>query len=94
MAGFERILQSLLRHGGPNDLIARINCSPLFNMRKILVTRDTLTRLAGYGAITQDRYLDDQVLFIIFKGVVNVYKILYCSIYYCFLRGSIPYSDC
>ena len=46
MATFERHLQSLLKHGKAEDLIARINCSPRFNMRNVLVTRDTLVRIS------------------------------------------------
>ena len=61
MATFECHLQSLLKHGKAEDLIARINCSPRFNMRNVLVTRDTLFRLGGYGTTACDRYLDDQV---------------------------------
>jgi len=61
MACFERILGSIVNDGTSDDSIARIKCSPSFNMHNVIVTRETLFRLSGYGVTACDRYLDDQV---------------------------------
>ena len=58
-------LQSSLRvcatEGNMSDTIAVIRCSSMFNMRNVIVTRESLWRLCGYGTISADRYIDDQV---------------------------------
>ena len=51
--------------GNTSDTIAVIRCSAMFNMRNVVVTRETLWRLGGYGNTSADRYLDDQVSVII-----------------------------
>ncbi len=58
MACFERILGSIVNDGTSDDSIARITS---FNMHNVIVTRETLFRLSGYGVTACDRYLDDQV---------------------------------
>ena len=56
--------QSLLRsatHGNMTDVVAEVRCGAGVNMRNVLVTRESLWRLCGYGALPVYRYLDDQV---------------------------------
>ena len=53
-------LRSTCCHGSRNDTIARISSSSNFNLRSVIVTRESLWRIAGYGETEWDRYLDDQ----------------------------------
>ena len=62
---FEGVLKNLFTTGRDDDTIAYIRCSPLFSMRGVVVTRETLWRSCGYGASPVDRYLDDLVNIII-----------------------------
>ena len=57
----ERTLRDIVADGGEQDPIALINCPPTFNLRTVATTRETLRRLAGYGASPPDPYLDDLV---------------------------------
>lgn len=43
------------------DILAEVSCSSSFNMQSVLVSRESLWRLCGYGLSSTDRYLDDQV---------------------------------
>ena len=58
-------LQSSFRvcatEGNMSDTIAVIRCSSMFNMRNVIVTRELLWHLCGYGTTSADRYIDDQV---------------------------------
>ena len=47
--------------GKENATIATIKCSENFNLKSVLITRESLFRLCGYGDTTTSRYLDDQV---------------------------------
>ena len=47
--------------GNTSDTIAVIRCSSMFNMRNVIVTRESLWRLCEYGTTSADRYIDDQV---------------------------------
>ena len=58
---FEGVLKNLFTTGRDDDTIAYIRCLPLFSMRGVVVTRETLWRSCGYGASPVDRYLDDMV---------------------------------
>jgi len=59
---FVSALRGVLRRGERDDPLARIRCpGPCFNQRSVIVTRDTLFRVSGFGATTHQRYLDDQV---------------------------------
>ena len=57
---FENNLKSCLKGDGKAPL-ATVRCSDNFNMRSVIVTRESLWRLCGYGSTSADRYLDDQV---------------------------------
>ena len=46
----ERTLRDIVDNGDEHDPIAQINCPPTFNLRTATTTRETLWRLAGYGA--------------------------------------------
>ena len=43
------------------DVVAEVHCPSGFNLRNVLVTRESIWRLCGYGTSPTDRYLDDQV---------------------------------
>ena len=56
--------ESLLRSatvGKMTDVVAEVHCGSGVNLRNVLVTRESLWRLCGYGALPAHRYLDDQV---------------------------------
>ena len=57
---FESSLKSCLKGDGKAPL-ATVRCSDNFIMRSVIVTRESLWRLCGYGSTSADRYLDDQV---------------------------------
>ena len=57
----ESMLRSICEGGRENDSIAEIRCSSLFNMRRIIATRETLRRICGFGEFPSDRFLDDLV---------------------------------
>ena len=38
-----------------------VQCPKTFNLSSVIVNRESLNRLCGYGATTINRYLDDQV---------------------------------
>ena len=42
-------------------ILAEVSCSLSFNMQSVLVSRESLWRLCGYGLSSTDWYLDDQV---------------------------------
>ena len=60
-----RCLESLLlrsaTEGKLTDVVAEVQCPSALNLRSVLVSRESLWRLCGYGASPADRYLDDQV---------------------------------
>ena len=58
MALLKKVLDAILK-GDLEDSIARIHCSPSFNMRTIIVTRDFLRPMSGHGSSPSERYLDD-----------------------------------
>ena len=60
MALLKKVLDAILK-GDLEDSIARIHCSPSFNMRTVIVTRDSLRRMSGHGSSLSERYLDDLV---------------------------------
>ena len=39
------------------DILAEVSCSSSFNMQSVLVSRESLWRLCGYGLSSTDRYL-------------------------------------
>ena len=45
----KKVLDAILK-GCLEDSIARINCSPSFNMHTVIVTRGTLYRLSCHGS--------------------------------------------
>ena len=57
----ESALRSICGSGKENDSIAEIHCSPLFNMRKVIATRETVQRICGFGECSTDKFLDDLV---------------------------------
>ena len=54
--------------GDSNATIATLNCPQNFNLNRVLVTRESLNRLCGYGGAPLSRYLDDQVC----KAVIGI----------------------
>ena len=56
----KKVLDAILK-GDLEDSIAKIHCSPIFNMRTVIVTRDSLRRMSGHGSSPSERYLDDLV---------------------------------
>ena len=54
----KKVLDAILK-GDSEDSIASIHCSPGFNMRTVIVTRDSLRRMSGHGSSPSERYLDD-----------------------------------
>ena len=58
-----------------HDSVLTINCSSNYNLRSLVVTRESIWRLCGYGATAADRSLDDQV---------SIYN--YSILYYYFVR--------
>ena len=69
MKTFQDSLKSCCRDGDGNATIVTISCPPNFNMKSIIVSRESLHRLCGYGETTASRYLDDQVI----KNILNFY---------------------
>ena len=57
----ESALRSICGNGKESDSIAEIRCSPLFNMRRVIATRETVQRICGFGECPSDRCLDDLV---------------------------------
>ena len=47
--------------GNENATIATIKCPENFNLKSVLITRESLFRLCGFGDTPTIRYLDDQV---------------------------------
>ena len=47
----ERTLRDIVDGGDEHYPIAQINCPPTFNLQTATTTRETLWRLAGYGAL-------------------------------------------
>ena len=62
MALLKKALDAILK-GDSEDSIASIHCSSSFNMRTVIVTRDSLRRMSarGHGSSPSERYLDDLV---------------------------------
>ena len=60
MALLKKVLDAILK-GDSEDSIASIHCSSSFNMRTVIVTRDSLRRMSGHGSSPSERYLDDLV---------------------------------
>ena len=48
-------------HFNRKDSVLSINCSSSYNLRSLVVTRESIWHLCGYGATAADRHLDDQV---------------------------------
>ena len=64
MSRSEMSQRSLLRsvtEGKMTDVVAEVHCPSGFNLRNVLVTRESIWRVCGYGTSPTDRYLDDQV---------------------------------
>ena len=57
----ESALRSICGNGKESNSIAEIRCSPLFNMRRVIATRETVQRICGFGECPSDRFLDDLV---------------------------------
>ena len=57
----ESVLRSICEGGRENDSIAEIRFSSLFNMRRVIATRETLRRICGFGEFPSGRFLDDLV---------------------------------
>ena len=47
---FESVLGAVSAGGNMKDTVSRIRCGTGFSMRSVLVTRESLWRLCGYGA--------------------------------------------
>ena len=58
---FETTLKNIITSGKEDDPIADIHCPPNFNMQSVIATRESLSRIAGYGITPNERYLDDVV---------------------------------
>ena len=64
------MLHDITSTGNMHDSVLTINCSSNYNLRSLVVTRESIWRLCGYGATVADRYLDDQV------GIIIVFYII------------------
>ena len=47
---FETTLKNIITSGKEDDPIADIHCPPNFNMQSVIATRESLSRIAGYGS--------------------------------------------
>ena len=56
-----KMLRDITSTGNMHDSVLTINCSSNFNLRSLVVTRESIWRLCGHGETAADRYLDDQV---------------------------------
>ena len=78
----ETLLQAVASSGNGHDSILAIHCSHRFNLHSLVVTRESIWCLCGYGMNVDDRYLDDLVS-IINKHYNNYYNntvyTSYCS---------------
>ena len=57
----EMLLQAVASSGNGHDSILAIQCSHRFNLHSLVVTRESIWRLCGYGMNVDDRYLDNLV---------------------------------
>ena len=48
-------------NGDSHATILTVQCPKTFNLSSVIINRESLNRLCGYGATTISRYLDDQV---------------------------------
>ena len=61
MASNRDILNNLCLHGDKDATIVSIECPQEHSMNAIIVTRESVARLCGFGVTLSSRYLDDQV---------------------------------
>ena len=61
MASNRDILNNLSLHGDKDATIVSIECPQEHSMNAIIVTRESVARLCGFGVTLSSRYLDDQV---------------------------------
>ena len=54
-------LRSYCCCGKSTETIATLNCPQNFNLKRLIITRESLKRLCGYAIDSPGRYLDDQV---------------------------------
>ena len=71
---FEGALRNIFATGREDDTIVHIPCPPLFSMRSVVATRETLWRLCGYGVSPVDRYLDATMTWYINIILVYIYS--------------------
>ena len=88
---FESVLRAVFAGGNMKETVSRIRCGTGFSMRSVLVTRESLWRLCGYGATASERYLDDQV-FLLHNNMTS--RAILCERKYCTLRESMHYWVC
>ena len=78
----ETLLQAVASSGNGHDSILAIQCSHRFNLHSLVVTRESIWRLCGYGMNVDDRYLIDDLVSIN-KNYNNYYNSTvytsYCS---------------
>ena len=58
---YETLLQAVSSSGNGHYSILAIHCSHRFHLHSLVVTRESIWRLYGYGMNVDDRYLDDLV---------------------------------
>ena len=58
---YQNLLRSLCSTTPGNTTIVQIECPVNTNMRSVIIDKDSLHRLCGFGTSTASRYLDEQV---------------------------------
>ena len=51
---FEGVLRNIFATGREGDTVVQIQCPPLFRMRSVVATRETIWCLCGYGVSPVD----------------------------------------
>ena len=61
MASQRDVLNNLCLYGDKDATIVSIECPQEHSMNTVIVTRESVARLCGFGSTLSSRYLDDQV---------------------------------
>ena len=61
MASQRDVLNNLCLDGDKDATIVSIECPQEHSMNTVIVTRESVARLCGFGSTLSSRYLDDQV---------------------------------
>ena len=59
---FDKHLRQCYLSGNPSDTITVVTSPHNFNLRQVVVNRDSFSRLCGFGI---RRYIDDQVMLMV-----------------------------